>query len=95
MNDLVQSFYDWYKTTMKHPKYRWVLIAGSLLYLISPIDISPDFIPIIGWVDDAVVASLLVAELSQLFLAMLSGKQAETGSDNLDPSQTTVDVNAE
>jgi uncharacterized membrane protein YkvA (DUF1232 family) len=95
MNDLVQSFYNWYKTTMKHPKYRWVLIVGSLVYLISPIDISPDFIPIIGWVDDAVVASLLVAELSQLFLAMLSGKQADTGADNLDPSQTTVDVNAE
>jgi uncharacterized membrane protein YkvA (DUF1232 family) len=95
MNDVVQSFYDWYKKTMKHPKYRWLLVAGSLVYLLSPIDISPDFIPIIGWVDDAVVASLLVAELSQIFLAMLSGKQSEAGADNLDAAQTTVDVNAE
>ena len=29
-------------------------------YLLSPIDLIPDFIPVLGWVDDAVVVWLLV-----------------------------------
>lgn len=33
-------------------------IVGSLLYVLSPIDIIPDFIPIIGYLDDAAVLAL-------------------------------------
>lgn len=73
MKNLAQSFYDWYTQTLHYPKYRWLLVAGSLMYLLSPIDISPDFLPIIGWIDDGVVATLLVAELSQILMSVLSG----------------------
>jgi uncharacterized membrane protein YkvA (DUF1232 family) len=95
MNQPVQSFYDWYQKTIKHPKYRWVLVAGTLIYLISPIDISPDFIPIIGWIDDAAVASLLVAELSQIFLMRLTKKRATQNSEDFGTTATTIDVNPE
>jgi uncharacterized membrane protein YkvA (DUF1232 family) len=95
MNQPVQSFYDWYQKTIKHPKYRWVLVAGTVLYLISPIDISPDFIPIVGWIDDAVVASFLVAELSQIFLQMLTSKKTSPRPGHFDTTHTTVDVNPE
>ena len=37
-----------------------VAVLG-LLYLISPLDILPDFIPILGWVDDGVVLALFLA----------------------------------
>src|SRR5680860_175375 len=36
----------------------WLVIAsigGSLLYVLSPIDLIPDFIPFVGYLDDALV----------------------------------------
>lgn len=38
---------------------RW-LIAGILLYVISPIDLIPDFLPIAGYADDVVLPILLL-----------------------------------
>ena len=34
------------------PWYRKTVIVGALIYFISPIDLIPDFIPIIGYLDD-------------------------------------------
>lgn len=33
-------------------------IAGAIVYFISPIDIIPDFLPVVGYLDDAVVIKL-------------------------------------
>ncbi|MEL6397939.1 MAG: YkvA family protein [Cyanobacteria bacterium J06626_4] len=95
MENFAQSFYTWYKQTMRHPKYRWLLIGGTLVYLISPIDIAPDFIPVIGWIDDAAIATLLVAELSQVFLGYLNQRGNPVKSDVQDPNNIdvrTIDV---
>ncbi len=66
MKTVVEAFYNWYRSSINHPQYRWLIILGTLLYLFSPIDLSPDFIPIIGWIDDGAVLALLTAELSRL-----------------------------
>jgi uncharacterized membrane protein YkvA (DUF1232 family) len=66
MKSVVQSFYHWYSSQIKHPKYRWFIILGTLIYLFSPFDLSPDFFPIVGWLDDGVVVTLLMTELSRL-----------------------------
>ena len=36
-----------------------VAIAGTLAYVILPIDVVPDFIPFVGWVDDIFVLAFL------------------------------------
>ena len=43
-------------------------MGASLLYLVSPLDFSPDLIPVVGWVDDGVVATLLATGITQVLL---------------------------
>src|SRR5690348_14106163 len=42
------------------PRRRKLLLAGTLLYLASPIDLVPDLIPIAGQLDDAIVVGLVL-----------------------------------
>jgi uncharacterized membrane protein YkvA (DUF1232 family) len=42
------------------PTWLKVGVALIVLYVVSPIDLIPDFIPVIGWVDDAVLVPLAI-----------------------------------
>lgn len=42
------------------PLQNRVILGGLLMYLMTPIDLIPDFIPIIGWLDDAFVTILIL-----------------------------------
>ena len=42
------------------PRAAKVALAAALLYLASPFDLIPDFIPIVGYVDDLLVVALVV-----------------------------------
>ncbi|NJP09576.1 MAG: DUF1232 domain-containing protein [Leptolyngbyaceae cyanobacterium RU_5_1] len=101
MNFSLESIYTWYRNTIRNPKYRWWVIGGSLLYLLSPLDILPDIFPIIGWIDDGVIATLLVAEVSQMLLERLkAGKDTSSAQANAagttpaSPDDSVVDVDA-
>lgn len=37
-----------------------VALAGLLLYLLSPIDLIPDFVPVIGSADDLIVSAVVL-----------------------------------
>ena len=37
-----------------------VAALAAILYVISPIDLVPDMIPVLGWLDDGLVAYLLL-----------------------------------
>ncbi len=88
-------FYDWYRNLIRNSKYRWVIIVGTLLYLISPIDLLPDFIPLVGQIDDGIVVTLLVAELSGMLLDRVKAqKNKDVVADTTVASAETVDVNA-
>jgi uncharacterized membrane protein YkvA (DUF1232 family) len=48
----------------RHPKTPWyakVFIAGVVAYAISPIDLIPDFVPVLGYLDDLVLVPLGIA----------------------------------
>lgn len=95
MNNFPQSIYNWYRNTLRNPKYRWWIILGTVLYLVSPIDISPDFIPIIGQIDDVVLLTLLVSEVSQLLIDTAKLRKEQTVASNSgSPTEKTVDVDA-
>jgi uncharacterized membrane protein YkvA (DUF1232 family) len=42
------------------PRAAKVALAAALLYLASPFDLIPDFIPVVGYLDDLLVAALVV-----------------------------------
>ena|SRR5919202_4684897 len=94
-NFSIQSIYNWYRNTIRNPKYRWWMVLGSLLYIFSPIDIAPDFIPVIGQIDDVLVLTILVSEVSQL---LIEGVKARKGQDVVSDTENipekTVDVDA-
>jgi uncharacterized membrane protein YkvA (DUF1232 family) len=42
------------------PRAAKVALAAALVYLASPIDLIPDFIPFLGYLDDVLLAALVV-----------------------------------
>ena len=53
---------DWYMGNHTKIPFRMVAsIAGAMLYLISPLDIMPDWVPFGGLLDDALVLAAIFA----------------------------------
>jgi uncharacterized membrane protein YkvA (DUF1232 family) len=94
MNFNIQSLHNWYRTLLQNPKYRWWVVAATLTYLVSPIDLAPDFLPFVGLVDDTFLISLLVAEVSQVAKAKLQSKSSRSSKVDIDPTDTVIDVSA-
>ena len=42
------------------PRTAKIALAAAAVYLLSPIDLVPDFIPFLGYLDDVVLAAVLV-----------------------------------
>lgn len=66
---LFSMLYDSYNGKYPVPKKTVIVGAFALLYLINPIDIVPDFIPLMGFADDlaalAFAASLIKDDLNK------------------------------
>jgi uncharacterized membrane protein YkvA (DUF1232 family) len=80
MKFLARPLYNVYSGLLRNSKYRWFIVAASLVYLLSPVDLITDFIPVVGWIDDGVIATVLVAEVSQLFQDKLKARRQKDQS---------------
>ena len=53
---------DYWNGEYKNAPWRLIAAIGfAVAYLVSPIDVIPDFIPVLGFVDDAAVFALTIA----------------------------------
>jgi uncharacterized membrane protein YkvA (DUF1232 family) len=77
MKFLIQPLYNWYRLLLRNSKYRWLVILGSLAYLLSPVDLVTDVIPVVGWLDDGMIATVLVTEVSQILLEKAKANKAK------------------
>ena len=93
-NSVSAALHGWYRQALKHTKYRWAVILGTLFYLVNPFDISPDFLPILGWIDDGLIASLLISEVGQIISEELKRKQLfnATATTEVETVIETADV---
>lgn len=89
----LDSLYNWYRNIVANPKYRWWVVGGTLLYVLSPIDILPDVFPIIGQIDDALVITLLATELSALLKERnATMKQKKSTTEATQAANTPIEV---
>lgn len=49
------------------PIYVKIILILALVYLISPVDLLPDFLGPIGWIDDAAIVTALVTLALKLY----------------------------
>lgn len=56
----------------RSPTAQAVLAAITIIYLASPLDVIPDFVPIAGYLDDL---ALLLAEISSLLMYIKAKKE--------------------
>ncbi|MBD2101455.1 YkvA family protein [Leptolyngbya sp. FACHB-261] len=90
----IQALYDWYRQGIRNPKTRLWFIAGTLLYLVSPLDFLPDIFPIVGQLDDVALLGLLATEVTTLILDSYRNRRPERSVDVQTPTADAVDVDA-
>ena len=89
-----KAIYNWYGSSLRNPKYRWWIILGTLIYLLSPLDISPDLVPIIGQVDDVIVLMIMLNEVSQIAIDYAKTRSPQNPLETEEEQVKTIDVDA-
>lgn len=75
------------------PLFTKVIVVSGILYLVSFVDLSPDFLPVIGWIDDLIIVPLLVGGgLKSVGHSILSGiwQNLEKEQEQKKPKPTII-----
>jgi uncharacterized membrane protein YkvA (DUF1232 family) len=75
MWSLISDYYN--RVYREIPWTSIAMIIVAIIYLINPIDLIPDFIPIIGYIDDATVIALTLKAIKSDLNAYRKWKEAQ------------------
>ncbi len=81
MKAILKLLLNWFGKNIRNSKYRWLVILGSLFYLVTPVDIAPDFLPMLGWLDDGMVVTILLSEFTDLVMEYRNRRQKKEDSE--------------
>jgi uncharacterized membrane protein YkvA (DUF1232 family) len=88
MNDLARFVRAW-----RSGRYRvtpWLSIGGLLFavfYVINPLDLIPDYIPLVGVIDDALVLGLLYSAVQRDMKRFLEWERTQRRVDQQSPPE--------
>jgi uncharacterized membrane protein YkvA (DUF1232 family) len=68
-----------------------VIAVLALLYIVLPVDLVPDFIPVLGWIDDGVMTYILI-KLAFKFLPTELHESLKRKVNGTPPVSPTADV---
>ena len=72
------------------PWYAKFLIVITLGYLLSPIDIIPDFIPVLGYLDDLIIVPLLIIISIRLIPKEILAESREKAKQHIENKKKSV-----
>lgn len=83
VKDIIKDFYEilTHRTKFKVGPGEIAVIIGAILYIITPVDLIPDIIPILGFTDDAAVIAAAAKMLDGLLKRYRKWKEE---NDSLD-----------
>ncbi|MEN9202691.1 MAG: DUF1232 domain-containing protein [Thermostichus sp. DG_1_6_bins_120] len=92
----IPFLYQGFRVGLRNPSLRPWIFLGILAYLLSPIDVIPSLLPIVGEMDDLIVLGLLLTELVQMALGDPFPPQSQSRSaTRTEPaSNPTLDIQA-
>ena len=61
---LLGMFKDGMSGKLKISGANLAIIAGAIMYVVSPLDLVPDIIPVLGWTDDIAAIALVITKLA-------------------------------
>lgn len=79
----------------EYPNIPWqslVLITAGIVYFVSPADALPDFIPLLGFTDDAAILTAILASISGDLDRFIEWEKSQAGNVNLTITSTVIDA---
>ncbi len=73
---------DYYQGNYRKVPYKTIsAVAVGLVYILNPIDLIPDFIPVIGYIDDALVIAFCLKMVEKDLKKYQEWKQAQSATN--------------